>query len=87
VKCWSMNDQASNVWSGPEHSGGIKLTRGAAREERETGPPVFFPLSLSADLVAVALAPFPVILSEEAVSLGCGGGEPRTRMNGLAAVR
>jgi hypothetical protein len=26
VKCWSMNDQASNVWSGPEHSGGIKLT-------------------------------------------------------------
>jgi hypothetical protein len=53
------------VWSGAEHSGGIKLTWGAAREERETGPPVFFPLSLSADLAAVALAPFPAILSEE----------------------
>ena len=65
-----MNDQASNVWSGSEHSGGIKLTWGAAREECETGPPVFFPLSVSADLAAVALAPFPAILSEEAVSLG-----------------
>jgi hypothetical protein len=61
---------------------------GAGRaRDGDAAMPVFFPLSLSADLAAVALAPFPAILSEEAVSLGCGGGEPRTRMNGLAAAR